>query len=69
MKTCLETTGMFCSREKVIGLTFLQQNEKPTQIFKRKLWIRGLAAIAVMGGKHSKGLQLQKPQEIHLDVH
>ena len=31
MKACLETTGMFCSRKKVIGLTFIQQNEKSTQ--------------------------------------
>ena len=32
MKACLETTGMFCSREKVIGLSNIQQNEKSTQI-------------------------------------
>ena len=27
----LETTGMFCSREKLIGLKVIQQNEKSTQ--------------------------------------
>ena len=63
MKSCLETITMFCSRENIIGLTVLQQNEKSTQIFKRKLWIRGLAAIVVMGEKCIEGLQLQKPQE------
>ena len=32
MKACLETTSMFCFREKSIGLTIIQQNEKSTQI-------------------------------------
>ena len=62
MKACLETTSMFCSREKSVGLTVIQENVKSTQIFKRKLWIRGLAAIAVMEEKCIKGLQLQKQQ-------
>ena len=33
MKACLETTSMFCSREKLIGLKGIQQNEKSTQIY------------------------------------
>ena len=32
MKACLETTSMFCSREKFIGLTVIKHNEKSTQI-------------------------------------
>ena len=60
---------MFCFREKSTGLTIIQQNEKSTQIFKRKVWIRGLAAIAAVGEKHNKGLQLQKLQEIHFEVY
>ena len=31
MKACLETTGMFCHREKSLGLISPQQNEKSTQ--------------------------------------
>ena len=34
MKACLETTSMFCSREILIGLKIIQQNEKSTQILK-----------------------------------
>ena len=56
MKASLQTTSMFCYREKVIGLAIIQQNEKSTQIFKSKLWIRGLAAIVVVGEKYIKGL-------------
>ena len=65
----LETTSMFCFRGKSIGLTVIQQNEKSTQIFKRKLWIRGLAAIGVMGEMCIKGLQLQKPWGVHFEVY
>ena len=64
MKTCPETTSMFCSRVKVIGLSVIHQNEKSTQNFTRKLWIRGLAAITIMGEKFINGVQLQKSQEI-----
>ena len=33
MKACPETTSMFCSREKLIGLKVIQQNEKSTRYF------------------------------------
>ena len=49
MKACIETTGVFCYREKSLGLIRTKQNEKSTQGCERKIWIRGLAAITIMG--------------------
>ena len=34
---CLKTTSMFCSGEKSTGLKEIQQNDKPTQVFERKM--------------------------------
>ena len=69
MKACLETTSMFCSREKLIGLNVIQQNEKSIQGFKRILWIRGLGIIAVKGERCNKGMQLQEPQKICFEMY
>ena len=40
---------MLCCREKSIGLKEIQQNDKSTQVFERKLWIRGLVVTVTMG--------------------
>ena len=46
---------MFCIREKVLGVITIQQNDKPTQICKRKVWIRSLISSAIMGKGCSEG--------------
>ena len=45
MKVCLETNSMFCSREKFIVLSEIQQNEKSTQGFKEKYGIEALQLL------------------------
>ena len=40
---------MFCSREKLIGLIVKQQNDKSSQVYSRKLLIRGLAITVTIG--------------------
>ena len=51
---------MFCFRDKVIGLMEKQQNDKSTQVYSRKLWIRSLVVTATMGKVCKKGQWLQK---------
>ena len=60
MKACLTNLVMFCFREKSIGLTAKQQNEKSTQIYQGKISIRSLRITVTMGNECYKGLQLQK---------
>ena len=60
---------MFCEREKVEVLNINQQNDKPTQEYKRKIWIRSLTTIVPMGNECDKGQQLQEPQDIYSKVY
>ena len=50
--------SMFCKREKAKVLIINQQNDKPTQEYQRKIWIRSLTTIASMGKECIKGQQL-----------
>ena len=59
MKASLQTT-MFCKR-KAYGLLIIQQNDKSTQIPKRKLWNRRLTSSVTVGKEHFEGHQLQEP--------
>ena len=44
----LNNVEIFCSREKLIGLIVKQQNEKSTEEYTRKIWIRGLMITVTM---------------------
>ena len=56
-------------QRKIIGLIAKQENEKSTQIYKGKIWIRSLRITATMGKECFKGLQVHKQQQIHIKMH
>ena len=60
---------MFCKREKVQVLSINQQNDKHTQEYQGKIWIRSLTTIMPMGKEHYKSQQLQESQDIYFKVH
>ena len=49
MKACICSTSMFCKRESLLVTISTQQNEKSTQICKRKIWITSLTSSVTMG--------------------
>ena len=46
---------MFCQREKDCEVNIIQQNEKSTQRYKRKVWNRNLAMTATMAKECFEG--------------
>ena len=60
---------MFCKREKVLVQNIKQQNNKHTQEYQVKIWIRSLTTIVPMGEKCYKGQQLQESQDIYPQVY